>query len=167
MGCTVERLVNEHVVSVEGGETVQRGVALMAENGAGAVVVTDATAVVGLFTERDLLNRVVAQGLDAETVTLAEVCSRDLVAIEYDYSCEAAARKMEINGCRRMLVNRNGRFIGMVTLQAVAHELARSGVGRNRFADLFVGLTVAASIVIVALLLYQLPAMMRVAERIG
>jgi signal-transduction protein with cAMP-binding, CBS, and nucleotidyltransferase domain len=131
------------------------------------VVVTSGEAVVGLFTEHDLLNRVVAQGRDVEATSLGEVCSRDLIAIDHDYSCESAARKMEINGCRRLLVNRNGRFVGMVSLQQIAHELARQGAGHNRFADIFVGLTVAASIAIIGLLLYQLPAMMRVAEHIS
>ena len=60
---------------------------------------------------------------------------------------------MEVNGCRRLLVNRRGRFVGIVSLQQNAHELARQGAGRNRFADIFVGLTVAASIAIISLLL--------------
>ena len=74
---------------------------------------------------------------------------------------------MEVNGCHRLLVNRHGRFVGMVSLQQIAHELVRRGAGRNRFADIFVGLTVAASIAIIGLLLYQLPVMVRVAEHIS
>ena len=167
MACKIESLVNEHVVTLDGAESVQRGAALMAERNAGAVVVMAGEAVVGLFTERDLLNRVVAEGRTAEKTTLSEVCSHDLIAIDHTFSCEDAARKMEVNGCRRLLVNRYGRFVGMVSLQQIAHELARSGAGRNRFADLFVGLTVAASIAIIGLLLYQLPAMLRVAERLS
>lgn len=167
MGCKVESLTNEHVVSLEGDKTVREGAALMASNQAGALVVTEGERVVGLFTERDVLNRVVAEGLDFDNTTLAEVCSRDLVGIDHDSSCQEAAHKMEVNQCRRLLVYRYGRFAGMVGLQQIAHELARQGAGRNRFADVFVGMTVVTVLIIIGLLLSQLPSMLRLGGHIS
>src|SRR5947208_15813997 len=61
------------VISVKPGETVLNAGELMSERGIGGLVVTEGGRLVGIFTERDILRRVVAQRLDLAANKVAEV----------------------------------------------------------------------------------------------
>ena len=166
MGCKVQDLVHEGVVSLEEGASVRRAAELMAARGLGSLVVTRQGEVCGLFTEHDLLVRVVGAGKDPARVTLAEVCSRDLVSIAYDSSCRDAVRKMQAHVCRRLLVYRGQRLVGLVKLTDIAHAMANSPGGKDLLVNALGALTLVAAIGVVALLLFQLPSMIDLVEHV-
>lgn len=167
MKCKIDSLVQESVVTVDHSETVQQGVSLMAEKNAGSLVVTAAGEVIGLFTERDLVSRVVGAGKEASTLTLGDVCTRDLVSISSDSSCQDAIRKMNSNACRRLVVYRGSRFLGLINLQDVANALAEKSKGNNLLINCVSGVTLAAAIAMIALLLYNFPKMLQLADALG
>jgi len=149
MGCKVEELVREEVPSLEETITVREAARLMAARGLGSCVVTRNAQVVGLFTERDLLMRVVAEGRDPSALSLGEVCSRDLMRVDHDTGCREAVMKMQARLSQRVLVYRGGRFLGLVKLPDLAYAMAsRGGQG---------AVTLAVAVGVVAMLLIQLP----------
>ena len=75
MACTIDHLVRESVAILDENRTVQEAVALMADHNVGSLVVTRNDQVVGLFTERDLVKRVVAPHKDAGSLKLGEVAA--------------------------------------------------------------------------------------------
>ena len=80
----------------------------------GAVVIVDAGAIVGIFTEQDAVFRVVAQGLDARDVPVARVMTPHPVTIGPDASLGQALRRMQEGGFRYLPVVEYGRPIGIV-----------------------------------------------------
>src|SRR2546421_568394 len=68
------------VISVKPGETVLKAAELMSERGIGGLVVTEGNRLVGIFTERDILRRVVAQRRDAAATKVAEVMTTPVTA---------------------------------------------------------------------------------------
>ena len=119
---TVGQMIGERrpVVALET-ETVREAVRRMVENRIGAVPVLSGDGkgrLVGMFTERDLLTRVVDQGLDPSTVTLADVMTRDnLVSVAPESSHEAARKLMRKASCRHVLVVADGRLVGVSGLR--------------------------------------------------
>lgn len=89
----------------------------MTEHQIGAVPVLDDERLVGIFTERDVMGRVVAAGLDPERTTVGEVMSTDLVVAGASEGYEACLTRMQQARVRHLLVLDDGRLAGIVSLR--------------------------------------------------
>ena len=95
--------------------TVRKAAEAMAKRGVGAVLVVDDQKLVGIFTERDIVFRVVARGLDTATTPLAEVMTRDPKTIAPHKSYGAAMLLMHENKFRHLPVVENDLPVGIVS----------------------------------------------------
>ncbi len=98
--------------------SVGKAAKLMAQKHVGAVVVVENGQLVGIFTERDALFRVIAQGLDAEATRLAEVMTPAPRYVDPEESFGHALMMMYENGFRHLPVLENGKPIGMVSARS-------------------------------------------------
>lgn len=94
--------------------TVAEAARLMADKGIGAVLVIDAGTLVGIFTERDAVFRVLASKLPAESTLLADVMTRDPATLDPEARFGTALALMHKNGFRHVPVVEAGKVIGMV-----------------------------------------------------
>lgn len=97
------------------GATVSEAALQMAEKNTGAAMVVDGERLVGIFTERDALFRVIARGLDARRTQLADVMTPDPKTIDAGKSYGHALVMMQENGFRHAPVIDNGKPIGMIS----------------------------------------------------
>lgn len=97
--------------------TVRAACRLMFEKRIGAVLVVDQSAgMIGIFTERDALNKILAAGRDPDTTLLSEVMVGDVRSISADKPLAFALYMMEEGGFRHVpVVDENGRPVGMVS----------------------------------------------------
>jgi CBS domain-containing protein len=100
-------------VSVE--QTVRDVARYMTDRRVGAVAVLDGSRLAGIVSERDIMGRVVAKGLDPDTTHVGDVMTRDLVVATAAESHEDGLRKMKQAGCRHLPVVEADRLIGMVS----------------------------------------------------
>ncbi len=164
MACQIDRLVHEPIESLEVSVNIQETARFMAERNLGSVVVTEDDRVIGLFTESDMIKRVVGRGKDPQSVILGDACSRNLITIAANTSCVEAIKTMHANQCRRLLVYRGEKFLGVTTLPMVAQALADQGSGKNLVLNMVVGITLLVTLSIIILSVYHLPDMMRLAQ---
>src|SRR4051794_9448123 len=87
---------------------------LMAEHKCGSVLVMEADALVGIFTERDGLWRVLAEALDPEATPVSAAMTRDPQTIDADEPVAEALRRMDELYCWHLPVVREGQVIGVV-----------------------------------------------------
>lgn len=87
----------------------------MAQARVGAIMVLEEDQLIGLFTERDALVRVLANGLDPAATTLAEVMSANLQTITPDRPLGHAMHLMFEGGFRHVPVVDAGRPVGMIS----------------------------------------------------
>ena len=95
--------------------TVTHAAKLMAKKNVGAVMVVEDELLVGIFTERDAVFRVIAQGRDTRTTLLAEVMTTAPQTVDQDKSFGYALLMMHENGFRHVPVVEKGKPIGIVS----------------------------------------------------
>jgi CBS domain-containing protein len=103
------------VVSAPPEASVEAAAILMAERGVGAVLVVEQKRLVGIFTERDVVFRVVAQSRDPRATRLAEVMTKEPMTIAPNELFGYAMLTMHEKGFRHMPVIENGEPVGVVS----------------------------------------------------
>jgi len=120
----VADVMSQGVEYVEPSASVQEAAELMGEIDVGALPVGDAAHLDGVVTDRDILYRVVARGLDPAATTVRSVASRPVGVCRHDDTQHAAMDLMAANHVRRLPVaDRAGRVVGWITLADVARRL--------------------------------------------
>lgn len=94
---------------------VSKATKLMAAKNVGAVMVIEDDHLVGIFTERDVVFRVVARGLDAQATRLADVMTRAPHTVDSDKPFGYALLMMQEKGFRHLPVIEDGKPIGIVS----------------------------------------------------
>jgi len=111
--------------------TVRQVSRLMAEANVGSVVLRDGGAVRGIFTERDLLRRVVAAGKDPNTICVADVMSAPVQHCRLRDDLAACARRLAEGHIRHLAVIEDGALVGLIGLRDIlrlsAEESALAG----------------------------------------
>ncbi len=95
--------------------TVSKAAGLMAARNVGAVMVVEGERLIGIFTERDAVFRVMARGLDPTKTRLGEVMTKDPKTVDPAKSFGHALLIMHDNGFRHVPVVENGRPVGIVS----------------------------------------------------
>jgi CBS domain-containing protein len=95
--------------------SVGRAAEMMAEQHCGCILVMEGDHLVGIFTERDLLMRVTAQGLDPHATALGQVMTKDPDTIGADEPIKEAIRRMDEFSYRYLPVVEQGRIVGVIS----------------------------------------------------
>lgn len=132
---TVEAVVrtkaSDELISVAASSTVAEAVDVMATRRIGAVVIkTEDGLVGGIFTERDLLVRVVRAGLDPKSTPISLVMTRDVRFVTPGTTIEAALSLIHVNRHRHLLVIDGPRVFGLVSIGDLVRQMIEQGEGR-------------------------------------
>lgn len=115
-----------NVVAVSRDATVAEAARIMSDRRIGAVVVTAGDQVIGIFTERDILNRVVACDTPAASTTVAEVMTAPCAVCKPETALEECRDVMTDKKIRHLPAVDKGRLCGMISigdiLAAEAHN---------------------------------------------
>ena len=102
--------------------TVAEAAALMRSRRVGSLLVCDGPKLIGIFTERDALYRVLGQGLDPATTALEHVMTPQPQTINPDEPFRRALQIMYEGGFRHLPVVEFGRPLGMVSVRDALDE---------------------------------------------
>ncbi|MGZ7031239.1 MAG: CBS domain-containing protein [Thermoanaerobaculia bacterium] len=112
-----ELIEGKPLIHVEPGQSVRAVARMMSDRNVGAVAVLDSGTLVGVFSERDIMTRVVAPGLNPESTPISKVMTRDLVVGNPKDDIDVALQKMHAVGCRHLPVVDEGNLIGMISIR--------------------------------------------------
>lgn len=105
-------------------DTVLQTVQAMVERNIGAVPILHNGKLVGIFSERDLMKRVVAEGRDPGNTCMAEVMTDDPLTINMNEELETCMALMRRHSFRHLPVCHEGQLIGIVSLRDILlHDL--------------------------------------------
>jgi CBS domain-containing protein len=98
----------------------------MAELHVGAILVLNGESLRGIFSERDLMKRVVLEHRNVETTPVRDVMTTDVVAIDELASLDEAMELMQSHNCRHLPVTRGAQVVGFLSMRDLMnYELAR------------------------------------------
>jgi CBS domain-containing protein len=122
MAQMIEDIMTLDLRTVELGDTIADAARTMREGNIGNVIVTDGGRVAGIVTDRDIVIRAIAEGREARSTTVGDVCTSDARTLAPEDSVEAAAQAMAENGIRRLPVVDHGKLVGIVSLGDLAQD---------------------------------------------
>jgi CBS domain-containing protein len=112
-------------VAVGRSESTLDAARLMAAHEIGALPILDERRLMGIVTERDILARVVAAGLDPALTPVADIMSTDLVVADVNEYCAACLQRMQQAHIRHLILldrTHGNRFAGIVSLRDLLSE---------------------------------------------
>jgi len=112
-----ELVSNRPVYTVEQSASVQSAVEYLARHNIGAVSVMAGGRLVGIFSERDVINRVIARGLDPRGTSVASVMTSQIVVGRAEDGYDDCLRKMKQANCRHLPIVEGDRLIGVISLR--------------------------------------------------
>ncbi len=113
------------VATVGPQESVMEAVRRMHEHNIGGMLVVENGAVVGIFSERDLLNRIVFKGLDPEKTPVSQVMSSPVAYVNPETEIAECRMAMTQKRIRHLPVIQEGKLVGVISIgDIVAWELA-------------------------------------------
>ncbi len=119
-------LHDRKLFSVEEQETVAEVARKMAELHVGAILVLDGAQLRGVFSERDIMNRVVLEERNPARTPVGEVMTKEVATIDDNASIEQAMEAMQAHKCRHLPVMRASHVVGFLSMRDLMnYELAR------------------------------------------
>ncbi len=116
----ISRLMTPRVLTVSPSALVSTLAVQMEARDVGCVVVIGPDgAIVGIFTERDLLNRVVAAGLNPATTAVGKVMTARVTVFPADMTIAAASQVIERNGLRHLPIASAGKLVGILSMRDI------------------------------------------------
>ncbi|HET9927001.1 MAG TPA: CBS domain-containing protein [Methylomirabilota bacterium] len=103
--------------TVQGEATVRETVRVMAANNVGIAIVLEGDRLVGVFSERDVVRRVVDRGLDPDRTPVGDVMTSEIVVGDPDEDYQSAMRKMDQANIRHLLVVKGPRMLSMISIR--------------------------------------------------
>jgi CBS domain-containing protein len=122
MARTVEEVMTRDPRTVNADDPIIDAARIMRDDDIGNVIVRQDGEVAGIVTDRDIVVRGVAEGVDAGSTPVREVCTTGIEAIEPSASVDDALRKMREADVRRLPVVDDGRPVGIISLGDLAVE---------------------------------------------
>lgn len=113
------------IYCVDAEASVATSVAEMNKHRIGSILVKSAGKIVGIFTERDVLTRVVSSGRDPKTTPIREVMTADFQYIDRDTSVEEAMQLITDKRVRHLPVLEGGQAVGLVSIGDITRWLLK------------------------------------------
>ncbi len=111
----VESLMRTPPIEASSSEKISTVAKMMVSSDIGAVIITVDGKPAGIVTEKDIIEKVAAEGRDLDSITAREVMASPIAAIEYDQSVSDALRTMREKAIRRLAVTKRGKLVGIIT----------------------------------------------------
>lgn len=105
-----------HLVTVSTEATVYQAVKIMSQNRIGAIVVVDEGRIVGIWTERDLMYRVLNEDFNPKTELISESMTTKLITAHMDDQAFQLYDKFLGRRIRHLLIEENGEYVGILSV---------------------------------------------------
>ena len=121
----IDSFMHKGLISTNANESVMSVTCTMKENRIGAIAITDdAGKIIGMFSERDLVNKVIPDEMDLNTTKMETVMTSPVITIENNKTAQDAVLLMNDNKIRHLpVVNSEGVPIGMLGIRDIMSAL--------------------------------------------
>lgn len=111
------------VHTIAPGASVFEALKLMADKGIGALVVTEGTSIVGIFTERDYARKIALMGRTSSVTLVREVMTTAVLFVRPDQTSEQCMQMMSTGRLRHLPVVEGGNLVGMISIGDLVKDI--------------------------------------------
>ena len=111
----VGELISRNLIHISSDSNTIKAAILMRENNISCLVVKEKGEFIGIVTEKDIINKVVAEELYPGDIKISDIMSKELVSVPANERIEDAAKLMRRKGVRRLVVLEDDIIIGVIT----------------------------------------------------
>lgn len=130
MGKSVRDAMTPSVRTAGPSESLADAAQMMKSDDVGSIPIVEEGRLVGIVTDRDIAIRAVAEGVDPNAVTIADIASRELVTVDPDQDLDEALALMARHQVRRLpVVEEDGQLVGILAQADVALEAKEKKAG--------------------------------------
>lgn len=105
-----------HMITISSEATVYQAVKIMAQNRVGSIVVVDEGRITGIWTERDLMYRVMDEDFNPKTELISHSMSKGLISAKIDELADQLSDKFLGRRIRHLLIEESGEYIGILSV---------------------------------------------------
>lgn len=121
LGMKIKDIMTRDVAVIGPKATLREAAQLMRDRDVGMLPVLDQLRVVGLLTDRDIVTRAIANGLDTKSVRVREIMTTEIIYSFETEDVSDAVHSMEMKQIRRVLIfNRSKKLVGILSIGDVA-----------------------------------------------
>lgn len=126
----IRDIMNPTAETISPSTTVKEATSMMAKQNIGFLLVAAEDRLKGTLTDRDIVQRVVAEGKDINTTRIEDILTNRILYCEADQDVNDVARNMSEQKVRRMpVVDQNKQLVGVVSIGDMAQHLEKDKVG--------------------------------------
>lgn len=107
------------IIKLSSHASVRSAIDAMVDHGVGIVLVVENRKLVGVFSERDVLRKVAASGLDIDSTLVSDVMTERPATLDFDAELVYALNKMTVGGYRHLPLLRNGEPVAVVSMRDI------------------------------------------------
>ena len=122
---TVSKLMVKNIIIISPEESVVDAANKMKKGGISSLIVTEDNEVRGIVTRSDIIDRVVARGIDPRSTTIEKVMTKEVVTIRPKANIVEALRLMKLQKLSQLPVIEDGKLVGVVALRDALSYLAK------------------------------------------
>jgi len=117
---TVKDLMTQNIISILPETSVVEATRIMSARDISSILIKTGDDYIGIFTDRDVMRKVVASGLDPNNTAVREIMSSPLITISEDAGIQEVAEKMRDRKIRRLVVINEGVVVGIISESDIA-----------------------------------------------
>ena len=103
--------------------TISEAAELMDQKSIGSVLIEEDNKIIGIMTERDILRKIVAKGVNPDELRVKDVMNYPLITIDVNEHILEASKKLDKHNIRRLIITEKGEIVGKVTANSIARNL--------------------------------------------
>lgn len=121
----VSDIMSSPVITIDNNASIMEALKIMTENGIGSLIVTHNNEPIGIFTRRDLMEKVLMKNLDLNKTFVYSVMSAPLIGVKINENIVNAIKLMEKNNITRIAIFKNSDLKGILTMTDIKLKFSR------------------------------------------
>ena len=112
--------MKNNIITIDSNEPIKTACNMYREKKIGSLLVTENNSVVGIVTERDIIERTICDDLDAKTTPIKQIMSTNVKTVDADERINHAVEIMKNNNIKKLPVLEKNELVGIVTVTDIA-----------------------------------------------
>ncbi len=118
----VKEIMNSNIITIDSNESIKKACDVYRDNNIGSVLVTENEQVVGIVTERDIIERTICMDKDPATTPIREIMSANVKTVDVNDRINYAVELLKKHHIKKLAVTEKDEVIGIVTVTDIAYS---------------------------------------------